>query len=156
MDSIQYFIEQNIKQFKLDLMSKIKKYDEMVEKINEELNEDQINKYSDETDGPIMLLEEKSLRIKKAMGDKKLFQQQEIDIEMDEQDRSNFENLDLVKYDYDLKVSIWKNLSEFQNLIKTHKKQQIMEIELNTFEQNLSSWKNTCIIAKKRFRWFII
>jgi len=69
MDSMQYFIEQNIKQFKLDLMSK-KKYDEMVEKINEELNEDQSNKYSEETDGPIMLLEEKSFRIKKAMGDK--------------------------------------------------------------------------------------
>ena len=42
----------------------------MVEKINEELNEDQINKYSEETDGRIMLLEEKSFRIKKAMGDK--------------------------------------------------------------------------------------
>ena len=43
----------------------------MVEKINEELNEDQSNKYSEETDGPIMLLEEKkSFRIKKAMGDK--------------------------------------------------------------------------------------
>ena len=115
-----------------------------------------INKYSDETDGPIMLLEEKSLRIKKAMGDKKLFQQQEIDIDMEENNKSNFENLDLVKYDYDLKMSIWKNLSEFQNLIKTQEKQQIMEIELNTFEQNLSSWKNTCIIlhkCKKGFRW---
>ena len=42
----------------------------MVEKINEELNEDQSNKYSEETDGPIMLLEEKSFRIKKEMGDK--------------------------------------------------------------------------------------
>ena len=68
---------------------------------------------------------------------------------MEDNNKSNFENLDLIKYDFDLKMSIWKNLSEFKNLIKSQEKQQIMEIELNTFEQNLSSWKNTCTIAKK-------
>ena len=68
---------------------------------------------------------------------------------MEDNNKSNFENLDLVEYDYDLKISIWKNLYEFKNMITNLEKQQIMEIELTTFEQNLSSWKNTCIIAKK-------
>jgi len=45
-------------------MSKIKKYDSMVQKINEELNDDLINKYNEDTVGPIMLLEEKSFQIK--------------------------------------------------------------------------------------------
>ena len=44
---------------------------------------------------------------------------------MEDNNKSNFENLDLVKYDFDLKMSIWKNLSEFKNLIKSQEKQQI-------------------------------
>ena len=111
-------------------MSKIKKYDEMVRKIHEELNEEQINKYNEDTEGPIMSLEEKSFRIKKAMGDKKIFQQQEIDIDMEENNKSNFENLDLVEYDYNLKMNVWKNLNEFKKLTTSAEKQQIMEIDL--------------------------
>ena len=44
---------------------------------------------------------------------------------MEDNNKSNFENLDLVKYDFDLKMSIWKNLSEFKNLIKSQEKQRI-------------------------------
>ena len=44
---------------------------------------------------------------------------------MEDNNKSNFENLDLVKYDFDLKMSIWKNLGEFKNLIKSQEKQQI-------------------------------
>ena len=149
MDSMIYFIDQNIKQFKQDLISKIKKYEENVQKIHDELNEELINKYNEDTVGPILLLEEKSLRIEKAMGDKKLFQQQEIDIDMEENNRSDFENLDLVKYDYDLKLSIWKNLNELKTFIISLEKQQIMEIDLNTFEVNLKNWKNVCVVAVK-------
>ena len=149
MDSMIYFIEQNIKQFRLDLTSKIKKYEEMVQKIHEELNDDIINKYNEDTVGPIMLLEEKSFRIKKATGDKELFQQQETDIDMEENNKSNFENLDLVIYDYDLKMSMWKNLNEFKIFTTNLNKQQIMEVDLNTFDKYLSTWKNICIIAIK-------
>ena len=149
MDSMIYFIDQNIKQFRADLMSKIKKYDSMVQKINEELNDDLINKYNEDTVGPIMLLEEKSFQIKKAMSDKQLFQQQEIDIDMEENNKSNFENLDLVKYDYDLKMTLWKNLSEYKTFIGSLEKQQIMDIDLKTFDENLKLWKQNCIVAKK-------
>ena len=148
-DSVNYFIDQNINQFRADLMSKIKKYDEMVRKIHEELNEEQINKYNEDTEGPIMSLEEKSFRIKKAMGDKKIFQQQEIDIDMEENNKSNFENLDLVEYDYNLKMNVWKNLNEFKKLTTSAEKQQIMEIDLINFEENLKNWKYNCIVAKK-------
>jgi hypothetical protein len=84
-------------------MIKIKKYDEMLNKIHDELNEEQINNYSEDTLGPLLFLEDKSLLVSKASENKKIFQQQEIDIEMDEHDKSNFENLDLVTYEYELK-----------------------------------------------------
>ena len=149
LDSMIYFIEQNIKQFRQDLISKIKKYDQMLHKMQEELNEEQINKYSEDTIGPMMLLEEKSFQILKAVENKKLFQQQEIDLDIEENNKSNFENLDNIKYDYDLKMSIWKNLNEFKNYISETEKKQIMEIELPIMEENLKKWRNICIIANK-------
>ena len=124
LDSMIYFIEQNIKLFRTDLMVKIRKYDEMLKK-------------------------EKSFQILKAVENKKLFQQQEIDLDIEENNKSNFENLDNIKYDYDLKMSIWKNLNEFKNYISETEKKQIMEIELPIMEENLKKWRNICIIANK-------
>ena len=149
MDGMIYFVEQNINQYRADLMKKIKKYDEMLKKIHIELNEDQVNKYSDDTLGPILFLEEKSLRISKAIENKKLFQQQEIDIEMEEHNKSNFEHLDLVTYEYDLKMNIWKNLHDYQECTLKWEKTQIMEIKLKEMEDDLKKWKKECIIAIK-------
>ena len=149
LDTMIYFIEQNIQQYRGNLMIKIRKYDEMLKKIHHELNEDQVNKYNENTLGPILFLEEKSFRISKAIENKKIFQQQEIDIEMDENIRSNFEHLDLVTYEYDLKMNIWRNLHEYQEYTVKWEKTQIMEIKLNIMEKKLKKWKKECIIAIK-------
>ena len=149
LDSMIYFIEQNIKQFRADLMVKIRKYDEMLKKIHNELNEDQVNKYNEDTLGPILFLEEKSFRISKAIENKKIFQQQEIDIEMEEHNKSNFEHLDLVTYEYDLKMNVWKNLHDYQECILNWEKTQLMELKLSVIDYNLRKWKKECIIAIK-------
>jgi hypothetical protein len=62
----------------------------------------------------LLFLEDKSLLISRAIENKKIFQQQEIDIEMDENEKSNFENLDLVSYEYELKKNIWKNTARLR------------------------------------------
>ena len=149
LDSTIYFIDQNIKIYRSELMIKIKKYDEMLNKIHDELNEDQINNYSEDTLGPLLFLEDKSLLISKASENKKIFQQQEIDIEMDEHDRSTFENLDLVSYEYDLKKNIWKNLADFQENISKWEKMQVMEISLEEMDEKIKKWKELCIVATK-------
>ena len=149
LDSTAFFVEQNKSQFRAFLMAKIKKFDEMLKKIHNELNEDIVNKFSENTLGPILFLEEKSFRISKAKENKKIFQQQEIDIEMEEHNKSNFEHLDLVSYEYDLKMNIWKYFHEYQECSLNWEKTQIMEIDLNIMENNLTKWKNECIIAIK-------
>ena len=149
LDSMIYFIEQNIKQYRADLMIKIRKYDEMLNKIHDELNEEQINTFNEDTLGPLLFLEDKSLLISKAADNKKIFQQQEIDIEMEEGDRSNFENLDLVTYEYELKKNIWKNLDEYQKSTIEWEKMQVMEIKIDVMEEKIKRWKNLCIVSTK-------
>ena len=149
LDSMIYFIDQNIKSYRIELMVKIKKYDEMLNKIHDELNEDQINNYNEDTLGPLLFLEDKSMLISKASENKKIFQQQEIDIEMESHDRSNFENLDLVSYEYDLKKNIWKNLAEFQEMTRGWEKLQIMEIKVDEMQEKIKHWKELCIVATK-------
>ena len=149
LDSMIYFIDQNIKQYRADLMVKIRKYDEMLNKIHDELNEEQINTYNEDTLGPLLFLEDKSLLISKAAENKKIFQQQEIDIEMEEGDKSNFENLDLVTYEYELKKNIWKNLDEYQKSTVEWEKMQVMEIKIDIMEEKIKRWKNLCIVSTK-------
>ena len=149
LDSMIYFIEQNIKQYRVELMVKIKKYDEMLNKIHDELNEEQINRYNEDTLGPLLFLEDKSLLISRAIENKKIFQQQEIDIEMDENEKSNFENLDLVSYEYELKKNIWKNLHEYQQLTIEWEKMQVMEIKTDKMTERIKSWKHLCIVSTK-------
>ena len=149
LDSMIYFIEQNIKQYRVELMVKIKKYDEMLNKIHDELNEEQINRYNEDTLGPLLFLEDKSLLISRAIENKKIFQQQEIDIEMDENEKSNFENLDLVSYEYELKKNIWKNLHEYQQLTIQWEKMQVMEIKTDSMTERIKAWKHLCIVSTK-------
>jgi len=149
LDSMIYFIEQNIKQYRVELMVKIKKYDEMLNKIHYELNEEQINRYNEDTLGPLLFLEDKSLLISRAIENKKIFQQQEIDIEMEENDKSNFENLDLVSYEYELKKNIWKYLHEYQQLTIQWEKMQVMEIKTDSMIERIKAWKHLCIVSTK-------
>ena len=130
-------------------MVKIRKYDAMLNKIHDELNIDKINEYNTEPLEPLSYLEDKSLLIRKAVENKKIFQQQEIDIEMEEENRSNFENLDLVTYEYDLKTNLWKSLYDYQQFTEKWEKEQIMKLELGEMGENIKKWKELCIVSIK-------
>ena len=149
LDSMLYFIEQNIKIYRSELMIKIRKYDEMLKKIYVDLNNDIVNKYSDDTSIPLLYLEEKYYQISKAIENKKIFQQQEKDIEMIEMDKSNFENLDLVTYEYELKKEIWTNIREYQKITMKWEKIQIMDIKTEIMDDKIYNWKNSCLIGIK-------
>ena len=149
LDSMIYFIEQNIKIYRSELMVKIRKYDEMLKKIYVDLNNDIVNKFSDDTSVPLMYLDEKYYQISKAIENKKVFQQQEKDIEMADMDRSNFENLDLVTYEYELKKEIWTNIQEYQKITMKWEKIQIMDIKTEIMDDKIYSWKNSCLIGIK-------
>ena len=149
LDSMIYFIEQNIKLFRSALMVKIRKYDEMLKKIYDDLNDNIVNQYNDDTSVPLLFLQEKYFLIAKATENKKVFQQQEEEIEMNEADRSNFENLDLVTYEHDLKKTIWENIYEYQGIIITWEKIQIMDIKTDIMADKIYNWKNSCLIGIK-------
>ena len=149
LDSMIYFIDQNIKLYRGELMVKIKKYDDMLNKIHDELNEEQINNYNEDTLGPLLFLEDKSLLISKASENKKIFQQQEVDIEMDPHDRADFKNLDFVSYEYELKKNVWKNLAEFNEMTLGWEKMQIMEIKVDEMQEKIKKWKELAIVATK-------
>ena len=149
LDSMIYFIEQNIKVYRAELMVKIRKYDEMLKKIYEDLNDDIVNKFNFDTSVPLLFLQEKYFLIAKATENKKVFQQQEVDIEMNEIDRSNFENLDLVTYEHDLKKTIWENIYEYQGIIITWEKIQIMDIKTDIMADKIYNWKSSCLIGIK-------
>ena len=68
---------------------------------------------------------------------------------MNEIDRSNFENLDLVTYEHDLKKQIWENIYEYQGIIITWEKIQIMDIKIDIMEDKIYNWKNSCLIGIK-------
>ena len=78
LDSMIYFIEQNIKLFRTDLMVKIRKYDEMLKKIYEDLNDDIVNVYNYDTSVPLLFLQEKYFLIAKATENKKYFNNKKL------------------------------------------------------------------------------
>ena len=79
-----------------------------------ELNNETLNKYNEDTFNAIDFLEENSLKIQKCVASKEKYQQEEDDLEIDETQKSNFQNLDNLVYDQQLKVDIWKSVREFQ------------------------------------------
>ena len=146
-DSVVYFIDNNIKQFRMDLMKKIKEFDDKIKSLINELNDEIINNFHEDTIGPILFLEDKSLQIQRAIENKKIYQQQEIDIEMDESNKSNFENLDELTYLYDLKIKIWKNISEFQDLKKKFDETQVLNLEVESSAILIQKWINICKVS---------
>ena len=79
-----------------------------------ELNNETLNTYNEDTFAAIDFLEENSLKIKKCLAMKDKYQQQEIDLELDDTLKSDFENLDNLVYEQELKVNLWNSVKEFK------------------------------------------
>ena len=146
-DSVSYYIDNNIKRFRAMLQKTIKDFDTKIITLINEINGDELNTYNDDSSNAIMILEDKSRRIQKAVENKKVYQQQEIDIEMDENQLSNFENLDTLTYEYDLKINLWTTVNDFQEKSKEWDQKQVTCINLPDMNQYVSKWVTLCNVA---------
>ena len=147
LDSTSYFIDNNIQQFRLDLRNEITKFDEKIKGMMSELNNDILNTYNEDPFNAIDYLEENSLKIKKSLMMKEKYQQQEEDLELDETMKSNFENLDNLVYEQDLKMNLWNSVKEFQDKSREWENDKVMKINLPEMKELIKKWLHLCEVA---------
>ena len=147
LDATSYFIDNNISQFRLDLKNEITKFDNYIKDLNAELNNDILNTYNEDTYNAIDFLEENSLKINKCLSMKEKYQQQENDLELDATMKSNFENLEMLVYNQDLKSNLWKSIKEFHDKSKEWEDQKLLSLNLKEMKNLVQSWLELCKIA---------
>jgi hypothetical protein len=130
-ESISYYVDNNISNFRNELTQNIKKFDEDVKSMNTQLNDDKINIYSNNSEIPLIQLENLENQINKVNKSKTIYIEQMKDLEMEENEIA-FSNLDNLTYDYNLKCKLWKSISEFHKTINSLEKLY----ELNTKQYN--------------------
>ena len=147
LDSTSYFIDNNIQQFRLDLKNEIAKFDGQIKSMMSELNNDTLNTYNEDTFNALDFLEENSLKIKKCLVMKDKYQQQEEDLELDETLKSNFENLDNLVYEQELKVNLWNSVKEFKDQSTHWDSEQVLQINLEQMKNSIKHWLDLCQVA---------
>ena len=147
LDSTSYFIDNNIQQFRLDLKNEIGKFDGQIKSMISELNNDTLNTYNEDTFNALDFLEENSLKIKKCLAMKEKYQQEEEDLELDETLKSNFENLDNLVYEQELKVNLWNSVKEFKDQSTHWDSEQVLQINLEQMKKLIKHWLDLCQVA---------
>ena len=147
LDASSYFIDNNIQKYRQDLKVEISNFDNQIKGMISELNNETLNKYNEDTFNAIDFLEENSLKIQKCVASKEKYQQEEDDLEIDETQKSNFQNLDNLVYDQQLKVDIWNSVREFQFKKSEWEKEQILLIKIDNMKELLDKWENLCEVA---------
>ena len=147
LDSTSYFIDNNIQQFRLDLKNEITKFDDKIKGMMSDLNNDVLNTYNEDPFNAIDYLEENSLKIKKSLMMKEKYQQQEEDLELDETMKSNFENLDNLVYEQELKINLWNSVKEFQDKTREWENEKVMKINLTEMKDLIKKWLHLCEVA---------
>ena len=147
LDATVYFIDNNIQNFRLDLKKEIEAFDNNIKEMMSELNNETLNTYNEDSFAAIDFLEENSLQIKKRIGMKEKYQQQEDDLELDENLKSNFENLDNLIYEQELKVNLWNSVKEFQDQSNDWEKDKVIDINLDEMKKLIKKWLDLCKVA---------
>ena len=147
LDSTSYFIDNNIQQFRLDLKNEITKFDDKIKSMMSELNNDVLNTYNEDSFNAIDYLEENSLKIKKCLMMKEKYQQEEEDLELDNTMKSNFENLDNLVYEQQLKMNLWNSVKEFQDKTREWENEKVSKINLTEMKDLIKKWLDLCEIA---------
>ena len=147
LDSTSYFIDNNIQQFRVDLKNEITKFDNEIKSMMSELNNETLNTYNEDTFAAIDFLEENSLKIKKCLAMKDKYQQQEIDLELDDALKSDFENLDNLVYEQELKVNLWNSVKEFKEQSDSWDNEQVLQIKLQKMKDLIKKWLDLCQVS---------
>ena len=146
-DQMTYFLENNYQQYRKELIDKIVKFDNDIKAMYSQLNEDKINKYSDNSDIPLMQLENLESQINSILENKTIFEQQEIDLDMEENERSSFDNLNNLVYGYKLKCDIWKGVRDFNKMVDELDPSQILNIDIKDMKEKINKWDFLCQTA---------
>ena len=147
LDATSYFIDNNIAQFRVDLKNEITKFDDKIKGMMSELNNDILNTYNEDPFNAIDYLEENSLKIKKSLMMKEKYQIQEDDLELDETMKSNFENLDNLEYEQELKMNLWNSVKEFQDKTREWENEKVLKINLPEMKELIKKWLHLCEVA---------
>jgi hypothetical protein len=75
------------------------------------------------------------------------YQQQEEDLELDETLKSNFENLDNLVYEQELKVNLWNSVKEFKDQSTHWDSEQVLQINLEQMKNSIKHWLDLCQVA---------
>ena len=147
LDGQSYFIDNNISSYRGKLKAEIDKFDQQIKGMITELNNETLNKYSEDTFNAIDFLEENSLKIQKCVRQEEIYKQEEEDLEVDPLSRSNFTNLRDLVYDQELKVKIWGAVREFQFKKSEWEKEQILRLNIPKMEELINSWIELCDVC---------
>jgi energy-coupling factor transporter ATP-binding protein EcfA2 len=138
LSDMGYFIENNIAKYKKELRDNITRFDKEIKNMMEELNVDTLNVYNEDNYSAIFYIENKSVAIKKLIDKKEFFRKQEESIEVE--DKSDFENLNNLVYEYELKSKLWESVREFQDMTKIWETHQVMELDIFNMESHVEKW----------------
>ena len=147
LDSTTYFIDNNIQQFRLDLKNEIIHFDNTIKHMMSDLNNDILNTYNEDSFNALDYLEENSLKIKKCLMMKEKYQQEEDDLEFDITLKSNFENLDNLVYEQDLKMKLWNSVKKFQDISREWENEKVLKINLPEMKNLIKEWLHLCEVA---------
>ena len=147
LDSTSYFIDNNITNFRIDLKNIITKFDNYIKTLNTDLNNEILNTYSEDTYNALDYLEENSLKIKKCLDMKEKYQQQEKDLELDDTMKSNFENLENLVYNQDLKVNLWQSIKDYHEKSRQWESKKVINVNLSEMTELINKWLDLCKVA---------
>ena len=138
LDNMIYFVENNLSKYRNELNTNIQRFDKEIRFMMDELNIDILNVYNEDNYTAIFYIEDKSVPIRKLIDKKEFFITQEKSIDIEE--NSNFENLDNLVYDYDLKSKLWYSVREFQDMSKKWENSQVQQVNLKEMEELIVNW----------------
>lgn len=145
-DNMFYYVENNLSKYRNELKISINRFDKEIKNMMDELNVDILNVYNEDNYSAIFYIEDKSVPIRKLIDKKEVFISQENAIEIDE--NSDFESLDNLVYDYELKSKLWYSVREFQDISKKWENLQVQQVNLMEMEEFIKKWSEIGETAK--------
>ncbi len=147
LDNMVYYVETNLSKYKSDLNTNIRNFAKEIDEMKDQLNVDNLNIYNEDNYSAIFYIEDKSVPIRKLLDKKEIFITQENLIEIEE--NSNFENLEDLVYEYELKSKLWYSVREFQSMSKKWENCQVQQVNLSEMEENILKWSEVGETAKQ-------
>ena len=141
---ISYDIENNIKKYKDILIINIKAFDKELNDVAEQLNNEIINKYSNNFNDTLMELKGLNIKINTLKEKKDIFLEEANELELEENYKENINRIDKLINEFDIKKEVWKKTKEFETFIKDMKNKEVIKLNINILEEKFTQCINLC------------